>query len=456
MSTSNLKISIAALSLCVSAVAIYIHLPYVIAAVSGSGAIEAVPLAIFAVSAIVALVSVIYLIRLAVSRAGDKKKIDFSGEEELGSRGQQQQNLVEGGRINTWKKTSEDMDKKKEMAELEIEMVKVGVEMAKVGVERAKLEVERTKVEIGMANLSSHIEEKQDSRSQMDVARAIPQNSNASLPSPSGGAPPPPPPPSSNGTPLSKKADSPVSGRDAILNQIRQGKKLRNKEESDERLEKMLDSKGDQLLKKADSPVSGRDAMLNQIRQGKKLRNKEESDERLEKMLDSKGDQLLKKADSPVDIQDALLRRVEKELSGRKERICPSSDSSLSGPFDSNGWGDNKDEGQSKQGFAPAQADASIGATYETDSDEEVGSCTSGLSDSQLDNEKESERPDSGYGPSPLDFESEAEAEKPQAPASLQEEPSVTKVNNVDPVNSEVQEPSTSSLKDHIKLLNYS
>ncbi|MFP3016211.1 MAG: hypothetical protein ACEY3L_10190 [Wolbachia sp.] len=69
MSTSNLKISIAALSLCVSAVAIYIHLPYVIAAVSGSGAIEVVPLAIFTVSAIVALASAIYLIRLA---AGEK------------------------------------------------------------------------------------------------------------------------------------------------------------------------------------------------------------------------------------------------------------------------------------------------------------------------------------------------------------------------------------------------
>ncbi|WP_353282802.1 hypothetical protein [Wolbachia endosymbiont (group A) of Pogonocherus hispidulus] len=77
MSTSNLKISIAALSLCVSAVAIYIHLPYVIAAVSGSGAIEALPLAIFTISAIVALVSAIYLIRLAVSRAGDEKKIDL-------------------------------------------------------------------------------------------------------------------------------------------------------------------------------------------------------------------------------------------------------------------------------------------------------------------------------------------------------------------------------------------
>ncbi|WP_265026050.1 hypothetical protein [Wolbachia endosymbiont (group A) of Bibio marci] len=94
MSTSNLKISIAALSLCVSAVAIYIHLPYVIAAVSGSGAIAAVPLAIFAVSAIVALVSVIYLIRLAVSRAGDKKKIDLSGEESGHTASQEPQKLV--------------------------------------------------------------------------------------------------------------------------------------------------------------------------------------------------------------------------------------------------------------------------------------------------------------------------------------------------------------------------
>lgn len=130
MSTSNLKISIAALSLCVSAVAIYIHLPYVIAAVSGSGTIEAVPLAIFAVSAIVALVSVICLIRLAVSRAGDKKKIDLSGEES-------------------------------------------GHTASQVPQEKSI---------------------KQDSGSQTDVARAIPQNNNASSPSPSGGTPPLPPP----------------------------------------------------------------------------------------------------------------------------------------------------------------------------------------------------------------------------------------------------------------------
>lgn len=50
------------------------YLPYVIIAVSGSGPIAAVPLAIFAVSTAVALISKIYLIKLAVSRADNKKE----------------------------------------------------------------------------------------------------------------------------------------------------------------------------------------------------------------------------------------------------------------------------------------------------------------------------------------------------------------------------------------------
>ncbi|NEV49289.1 hypothetical protein EUZ93_02080 [Wolbachia pipientis] len=279
MSTSNFKISIAALSLYVSTVAIYIHLPYVIAAVSGSGAIEAVPLAIFAVSAIVALVSVIYLIRLAVSRAGDKKKIDFSGEES-------------------------------------------GHTASQVPQEKSV---------------------KQDSRSQTEVARAIPQNNNASSPSPSGGAPPPPPPPpapSSKGTPLPKEAN----------------------------------------------------------------------------------------------VGNLLYNFVGQKFPD--EIIYPSSDGNLSDPHDSNGWGSSGDEKQDKQSFASTQADAPIEVTYETDSDKKLRNCENEPLNFQPDNEKESERPDSGYGPSPLDFKSEAE--KPQVPASLQEEPSVTKVNNVDLVNSRV------------------
>ncbi|MCX3065060.1 hypothetical protein [Wolbachia endosymbiont of Drosophila pseudotakahashii] len=65
------------------------YLPYVIAAVSGSGAIAAVsgsgaiaavPLAIFAVSAVVALISVTYLVKLVISRDDNKKEVGLNGQ----------------------------------------------------------------------------------------------------------------------------------------------------------------------------------------------------------------------------------------------------------------------------------------------------------------------------------------------------------------------------------------
>ncbi len=56
------------------------YLPYVIAAVSGSGAIAAVPLAIFAVSTVVALISVTYLVKLAISRDDNKKEVGLNGQ----------------------------------------------------------------------------------------------------------------------------------------------------------------------------------------------------------------------------------------------------------------------------------------------------------------------------------------------------------------------------------------
>lgn len=363
MSTSNLKISIAALSLCVSAVAIYIHLPYVIAAVSGSGAIEAVPLAIFAVSAIVALVSVIYLIRLAVSRAGDKKKIDFSGEEELGSRGRQQQNLVEGGRINTWKKTSEDMDKKKEMAKLEIEMVKVGVEMAKVGMERAKLEVERTKVEIEMANLSSHIEEKQDSRSQMDVARAIPQNNNASLPSPSGGPPPPPLPSSFQNSPTQPDGADLLAGIRSV--------KLNKNDGSDKKppgdlMVHVLQSELNKRLKSRDAEGKSAEERFakceeeqRERREKKLLSNRGELGERLQGIEEARRESRKEKV---IEIE-------EEQEKSRKELFKGWHSSGL---FDLGSCSSNKNKRQNKQSFAPAQAGAPIEDAYEIDSDEEL------------------------------------------------------------------------------------
>ncbi|MBA8757079.1 MULTISPECIES: hypothetical protein [Wolbachia] len=206
MSTSNLKISIAALSLCVSAVAIYIHLPYVIAAVSGSGAIEAVPLAIFAVSAIVALVSVICLIRLAVSRAGDKKKIDLSGEESGHTASQEPQKLVH--------ENSTDLKSK-------------------------PIEKESDK------------SAKRDSESQIKVDSGIDLENKLSVPtSPSqspqtcNSVPPPPPPPApnSNGTPPPAPSSNgtSLSAHDNLLKEVKQGIKFISKEERDKVKEKKL------------------------------------------------------------------------------------------------------------------------------------------------------------------------------------------------------------------------
>ncbi|MFJ5424179.1 WH2 domain-containing protein [Wolbachia endosymbiont of Drosophila barbarae] len=56
------------------------YLPYVIIAVSGSGPIAAVPLAIFAVSTVVALISVTHLVKLAISRDDNKKEVGLNGQ----------------------------------------------------------------------------------------------------------------------------------------------------------------------------------------------------------------------------------------------------------------------------------------------------------------------------------------------------------------------------------------
>ncbi|WP_353269931.1 hypothetical protein [Wolbachia endosymbiont (group A) of Myopa testacea] len=74
MRTSNLGPLIAVLSLSAFSFTAGQYLPYVITAISSSGAIAAVPLAIFAVSTVVALASVIYLVKLTISRATNKKE----------------------------------------------------------------------------------------------------------------------------------------------------------------------------------------------------------------------------------------------------------------------------------------------------------------------------------------------------------------------------------------------
>ncbi|WP_341822887.1 hypothetical protein [Wolbachia endosymbiont (group A) of Clivina fossor] len=81
MRTSNLGPLIAVLSLSAFSFTAGQYLPYVITAISGSGVIATASLAIFTVSTIVALVSTAYLIKRAISIAGNEKKIDLSGKE---------------------------------------------------------------------------------------------------------------------------------------------------------------------------------------------------------------------------------------------------------------------------------------------------------------------------------------------------------------------------------------
>ncbi len=68
------------------------YLPYVIAAVSGSGAIAAVPLATFAVFVVVALVLATYLIKLVVS--DNKKEAGPDGKESGHTVSQEPQKFV--------------------------------------------------------------------------------------------------------------------------------------------------------------------------------------------------------------------------------------------------------------------------------------------------------------------------------------------------------------------------
>jgi len=346
MSTSNLKTSIAALSLCVSAVAIYIHLPYVIAAVSGSGEIEAVPLAIFAVSAIVALVSVIYLIRLAVSRAGDKKKIDLSGEES-------------------------------------------GHTASQVPQEKSV---------------------KQDSRSQTDVARAISQNNNASSPSPSVGPPPPPPPPPSlNGA----NQKGPMS---ALLAQAKGGRKLK-------RVEVQHESKGESS--KSEQPQGLSDELEATLSNDKQ----EEYYARVNRFLQEE-----KKKKKGYDAD--LLTVIEKN---RKLMVYSNSESERSSYNNNSDWASNEDEDKQKEQEKKVRTKHKRKSTSST---------------LQSDNNKRSESSDSDYE-SDDNVKSEPTPPShsvPKAKPSLlpkpKNKPAASQVNNADPVNSEVQDPSTSSIKD--------
>lgn len=217
---------IAVLSLSVLSFTAGQYLPYVIAAVSGSSAIAAAPLAVFAVSMVVALISAAYLVKLAVSTASNKKEVGRSSRETLDRSGQQC--TVSQGLIQ------------------------------KSACKNGALKNE----------LNKHISF--SSSSPTCGTRTF----SSSAPPLSSNTPPPPPfsqisstQPSSAGlfagvknTKL-KKASDPVKtpeyddSRNAILEQIRQGTKLLTKKERDEKLKKqaaMKDGKKEQSSNSVD------------------------------------------------------------------------------------------------------------------------------------------------------------------------------------------------------------
>ncbi|UVW83854.1 hypothetical protein [Wolbachia endosymbiont of Aedes albopictus] len=487
MSTSNLKVSVAALSLCVSAVAIYIHLPYVIAA--GSGAIKAVPLAIFTVSAVIALASVAYFIKLAVSpqtEMEDKSSVPPSSNNlslnltisDSGSGNvnicTKNDNMLMGAGIPMSEKVSNwqidevgtpndnmlmgaGIPTPEKVSNWQIDEVGTPEDQTNTGKGQPTKDVIKESVLAPKSPPPPPVLGAQTKTSASvpppppppPVMLAAQTNTSASvLPPPppppvmlaaqtntSASVPPPPPPPpvmlaaqtnTSASVPPPPPPPPPVPNKsgeesDHTASQVPQENSI-----NQDKLNATLSNDGDKEETHDEgvgpSPLMGQ--LCAEIRGGFKLR---------------KVGSQPKPGKESGDIASKMMKHL---LLERREKIDPPS------PTVSNGSSSNGDEEQDKQNFAPAQADAPIGATSEIDSDEELVSF-------QPDNKKRSESPDSAYGSkstSPLDFKSEAE--KPQVPASLQEEPSVTEVNYVDQVNSEIQDPSALSVKKRTKLLN--
>ncbi|BAP00495.1 TAF4-like domain-containing protein [Wolbachia endosymbiont of Cimex lectularius] len=176
MRTSNLGPLIAILSSSVLSFIASQYLPYVITAFSGT--IAAVPLAIFTVSAVVALVSVIYLVKLIISKADNKKEAGPSKEEP--------------------DQQIEPKQPTKELAGGFVHENSTNLESKSTGEESNKLVKQNsgTQTEFdGNTNIKNESGIHTPAQSPITLGTAIPQTGAAASQSPHSAAPPPPPPP---------------------------------------------------------------------------------------------------------------------------------------------------------------------------------------------------------------------------------------------------------------------
>lgn len=227
MRTSNLGPLIAILSSSVLSFIAGQYLPYVIAAFSG--AMAAVPLAIFAVSAVIALVSVIYLVKLIISKAGNKKEAGPSKEEP--------------------DQQTEPKQPTKELAGGFVHENSTNLESKSTGEESNKLvkQDSGTQTEFdGNANLKNESGIHTPAQPPITLGTAISQTGAAASQSLHSAAPPPPPPP----PPPAIQIDPLAALRNAKKNKTGSSSGPKNKVNSQKDLWNALNKEIDIFLRK--------------------------------------------------------------------------------------------------------------------------------------------------------------------------------------------------------------
>ncbi|WP_341819315.1 WH2 domain-containing protein [Wolbachia endosymbiont (group A) of Brachyopa scutellaris] len=352
------------------------YLPYVIAAVSGSGAIAAVPLAIFAVSAVVVLISVTYLVKLAISRDDNKKEVGLNGQKFGHTPSQEPQKFV--------CKNCTNLENKSNVPTPQSPPVTFGTQ----------------------------------------------PNPSANMlqpPPPLSSCAPPPPPPQNSST---------QQGSNDLLNSIKKagGKAGMSKEQKKARDEKLKQNREKREKNSEGEQTDSKNALFAEIRGGFKLKPVNKNQQSPEKSTPK----------TKCDMAFILARRIAIEFSD--------SESEHSDSIRDSGW--TTDESKDKQKEIEQKKKVLTKSRKK-----------STPSNSQSDNKKGTSTPESGYrsdddqqypetAAPPSQQPNTKKPPIPPKPVNLQtkpETPPAAQVNNVDPVNSEMQDPSTSSIKDRAK-----
>ncbi|WP_264718899.1 WH2 domain-containing protein [Wolbachia endosymbiont (group A) of Lasioglossum morio] len=363
------------------------YLPYVIIAVSGSGPIAAVPLAIFAVSTVVALISVTYLVKLAISRDDNKKEVGLNGQKFGHTPSQEPQKFV--------CKNCTNLENKSNVPTPQSPPVTFGTQ----------------------PNPSAN----------MLQPPPPPLSSCASPPPPpmptpeqlnqTSGAVPPPPPPQNSST---------QQGSNDLLNSIKKagGKAGMSKEQKKARDEKLKQNREKREKNSEDEQTDSKNALLAEIRGGFKLKSVNKNQQSPEKSTPK----------TECDIAVILARRVAVE--------CSDSESESSSR--ESGWSDEgeQEEVGPKQKMPTKHRKKSMPSNPQSFHKERSKSPDSG----HVSGDDAKPEPTSPSHPAP----EAGKPPIPPKPAGLQTKPEAPPVKEESPVSSEMKDPSTLSVEDRI------